>query len=338
MKKKLGKRQNKQTYTFIDLFAGIGGIRIGFERTGRAECTFSSEIDRFCQKTYFENFGETPFGDIQDFTTKPYMPDIPEHDILTGGFPCQPFSSIGRRQGFKHATEGTLFFEIQKILKNRRPSAFLLENVPGLLTHDHGRTFDIITKVLTDPHGLNYHLFDPKVLDAANYGVPQNRKRLYFVGFSKDKTNVNDWDFLWPQGNSKLVGMGQFLEKNPKDRSYSITKHLQDVYMFKKKDGKPMVINKNYNKPIKTLVSSYHHIQRLTGCFVRDGDTGLRLLSENEFKIAMGFGEYQKLYKKDFVFPVSRAQMYRQLGNSVAIPVVYEIAKSIINTLDRVKK
>ena len=169
----------KNKYTFIDLFAGIGGIRLGFESTTQCSCVFTSEWDRDAKKTYEANHGPVDAGDI----TKVNPKEIPDFDILTGGFPCQPFSSIGKREGFEHPTQGTLFFYIQKILKVKKPKAFLLENVPGLVNHQDGATLQTIRDVLRDE--LNYTA-DFMVLNSADFGVPQYRRRLYIVGFRKD--------------------------------------------------------------------------------------------------------------------------------------------------------
>jgi DNA (cytosine-5)-methyltransferase 1 len=302
------------TYKFIDLFAGIGGMRIGFESAG-AECVFSSEWDKFAQKTYEANFDEFPYGDI----TKISESDIPKFDILVGGFPCQPFSTIGKREGFKHKTQGTLFYDVARIIEHHKPKAFLLENVAGLLTHDHGNTLKTILDTLAE---LNYKV-SYKVLDASDYGVPQKRDRIYIVGFNRNR--IKDSDFEFPPPRKSKVGIGKFVETGIQDRS--ISKHLQKVYIYKLEDGRPEVITPKTDVPVKTLVSSYHKIQRLTGTFVKDGPTGLRLLSENECKAIMGF-------PKSFKVPVSRTQMYRQFGNSVAVPVVKQVAKSIVNHLD----
>lgn len=315
--------QNSKTgdsgdFTFIDLFAGIGGTRIAFERVG-GKSVFSSEWDNFCQKTYQANFGEIPYGDI----TKIEAEEIPDFDVLVAGFPCQPFSSIGKRQGFMHETQGTLFYDILRILKAKKtkaqPKAFLLENVPGLTTHDNGKTFKVIVKSLEE---LGYVVFH-KILDAVNFAVPQHRKRIYIVGFRKDIFG-KDVSFKFPKGSSKKAYINDFLEENVE--GYSISKHLQDVYLFKKDDGRPKLIDKNSRIAVKTLVSTYHKIQRLTGTFVKDGKTGVRLLTKNECKAIMGFD-------KDFAIPVSRTQMYRQLGNSVAIPAVEAVANKIAEKL-----
>ena len=307
------RHKNIDTFKFIDLFAGIGGIRLAFEQNG-ANCVFSSEWDENAKKTYEANFHEKPFGDI----TKIEPDSIPDFDILTGGFPCQPFSMIGKREGFNHKTQGTLFFHIAEILRVKSPTSFLLENVPGLLTHDNGRTFSIIMETLDD---LGYDV-KTSVLNSADFGLPQTRKRLYFVGFKKSlKTN-----FAFPKGRGKIVGIGPFIEKDAEGPS--ISKRLQESYIFKKDDGHPEIVDENSNFPVKTLCASYHKIQRITGTFVRGGKTGLRLLTEKECKAIMGF-------PMDFKIPVSRTQMYHQFGNSVAIPVVAEIAKKMISTLTR---
>lgn len=302
---------NKNNFTFIDLFAGIGGTRIGFERAG-GKCVFSSEWDKDAQKTYYENFGEIPKGDITKIETK----EIPEFDILIAGFPCQPFSMIGKREGFKHATQGTLFFEIVRILEDKKPKAFLLENVKGLTHHDKGNTFRIIKEALDS---LGYHVYS-EILDAADFGLPQIRKRIYIVGFRKDLFNEKP-NFKHPSGFSNEIFINQFLEEGITDRP--ISQHLQEKYIFKNDDGHPQIVDRNSRIKVKTLVASYHKIQRITGTFVRDGPTGLRLLTEKECKAIMGFPE-------DFKVPVSRTQMYRQFGNSVAVPVVEAVAKEMI--------
>lgn len=299
---------------FIDLFAGIGGMRIAFERNDTT-CVFSSEWDVNSQKTYTANFGEIPHGDI----TKISPSEIPNFDILVGGFPCQPFSTIGKREGFLHDTQGTLFYDVARILKEKEPSAFLLENVSGLLTHDNGNTFKIIIYTLEN---LGYQVFS-KVLDSADFGVPQVRKRIYIVGFKSNPDKL-DFHFDFPEPTNQNAFINRYLERNVK--GHSISKHLQSTYIFKKDDGKPQIVDFDSEIKVKTLVSTYHKIQRLTGTFVRDGETGLRLLTANECKAIMGF-------PSDFVVPVSRTQMYRQFGNSVAIPVVQAIAKNITLTL-----
>jgi DNA (cytosine-5)-methyltransferase 1 len=297
---------------FIDLFAGIGGTRLAFERNG-LQCVFSSEWDVFAKRTYEANFGESPKGDI----TKIPSGEIPDFEILVGGFPCQPFSSIGMRAGFEHATQGTLFFEIARILKDKAPSAFLLENVKGLIHHDGGKTLKVIEETIDS---LGYQLYSA-VLDSADFGVPQHRERIYLVGFKK---GAEKREFSFPSPSSKKATIERYLETGVTDRSISL--HLQEKYIFKKNDGRPQIVSKDTKTTVKTLVSTYHKIQRLTGTFVADGPTGLRLFTENECKAVMGF-------PKSFKTPVSRTQMFRQFGNSVAVPVVQKIAEQILFSL-----
>lgn len=300
---------------FIDLFAGIGGIRKAFEDEN-TKAVFSSEWDKFAAQTYEANFNEEPAGDI----TQIHEFEIPSHDILLAGFPCQPFSSIGKRQGFEHATQGTLFYDILRILKFHQPKTFLLENVPGLLTIQKGEAFNTIINSLKD---AGYSVFH-NVLNAQNFGLPQIRRRVIIVGFRKD---LNITHFTMPENNgSEKMPVGEILEDNPE--GYTISKHLQKNYLFKIDDGNPQIIDKNSEIQVKTLVSTYHKIQRLTGTFVSGGETGLRLLSELECKRLMGFPD-------DFIIPVSRTQMYRQFGNSVAIPMLKSVAdemKKVIYT------
>lgn len=307
-------------FTFIDLFAGVGGMRMAFESAG-GTCVFSSEWDSAAQKTYAANFGEVPHGDI----TKISADSIPNFDVLLAGFPCQPFSSIGKRAGFLHRTQGTLFYDVLRIIEAKKPRAFLLENVQGLVTHDQGRTFSTIVQSLEAAGYVIHH----RILDASDFGVPQFRKRIYIVGFPKNRKDVSPSLFDWPKPQKNKVGIGKFIESGVED--YSISTHLQNSYIYKIDDGRPQVITGNSNVQVKTLVASYHKIQRLSGTFVSDGPTGLRLLTPNECKAIMGF-------PRSFKFPVSRTQVYRQMGNSVAVPVVRAIAKRISLTLDTIPR
>jgi len=313
-KKKAPAKTPGADFRFIDLFAGIGGMRLAFESAG-GECVFSSEWDKDSQKTYAANFHEVPAGDITQIEAR----DIPDFDILLAGFPCQPFSSIGQRAGFKHETQGTLFYDVLRIIKEKRPVSFLLENVQGLVNHDKGNTFEIIQRHLK---AEGYEIFF-RILDASDFGVPQIRKRIYIVGFDS-KRFAKAPEFIWPTPKKSKVGIGKFVESGVVDRS--ISKHLQKSYIYKLDDGRPQVISSDSDFPVKTLVASYHKIQRLTGTFVADGPTGLRLLTDNECKAIMGF-------PKSFKIPVSRTQMYRQMGNSVAVPVVKLVAKQIVSAL-----
>jgi len=306
-------RKVNPKFLFADLFSGIGGFRLAMEAAG-GQCVFSSEWDRFAQETYHANFGDVPHGDI----TKIRMSEIPEFDVLTAGFPCQPFSSIGRREGFEHKTQGTLFFDIMRIVKARRPAALLLENVKGLMSHNGGDTLDTIIGALQEADYFTFY----RVLDSAYFGVPQHRERVYIVAF--DRRRIKTPTFGWPRPSRKVRPIGKYIEADV--RGYEISEHLQEVYINKADDGHPEVVDQDSDFAVKTLVASYHKIQRITGTFVADGPTGLRLLTENECKAIMGF-------PKKFKIPVSRTQMYRQMGNSVAVPVVRKIAKEIAHAL-----
>ena len=310
------KKVSEKDLTFIDLFCGIGGIRKGFEENG-CKCIFSSDIDIPSNYTYFFNYGVVPYGDITKIEAK----EIPSHNILCAGFPCQPFSHIGKREGFRHPTQGTMFYEIVRVLKEKKPLCVFLENVPGLLNHDNGRTLQTILDSLKE---LGYFV-KYTTLNAKDFGVPQNRERFYLVGFTKEKICEK---FHFPRPPMINADIGNYVETNID--GYEISEHLQKVYLFKKDDGRPMLIDKNSKGPIKTLVCSYHKIQRLTGTFVRDGKTGIRLLTCNECKAIMGFPQ-------SFIFPVSRTQMYRQLGNSVVVSVITSIAKEIVRVLKTTK-
>lgn len=302
-------KNNKSDFTFIDLFAGIGGTRLGFEAAG-GKCVFTSEWDVHSQKTYEANFGEKPDGDITKISTA----DIPDFDVLLAGFPCQPFSSIGKRAGFMHKTQGTLFYDVARILEAKRPKAFLLENVQGLVTHDQGRTLSTILEVLSE---LDYDV-QYRLVNAADFGVPQMRKRIYIVGIDRHLKGIDPTEFAFPEGDpDNHADIGDYLEGDVE--GYSISERLQKNYLHKLDDGRPKIVTKDTKGPAKTLVASYHKIQRLTGTFVKGGSTGLRLYTENECKALMGF-------PRDFKVPVSRTQMYRQFGNSVVVPVISAIA------------
>jgi len=300
------------SYKFIELFAGVGGFRLGFQQAGCLP-VFSSDWDKFSQKTYEANFGDKPSGDI----TKIQADTIPSFDILTAGFPCQPFSTLGDREGFNHPTQGTLFYDIVRILKHHKPAAFLLENVPGLINHNKGKTFNTVIDSLED---LGYSV-KYKIINSVDFGVPQKRKRVFIAGFLD-----NSLEFSWPEPTvTEPVGIGQFIEQNVE--GYEITEYYQKSYLFKKDDNRPLVVDASTTKPVNTLMALYYKIGRLTGMYVKDGPTGLRMLTANECKAIMGF-------PKEFKFPVSRTQMYKQMGNSVVVPVIAALAKNIVSTLD----
>ena len=313
-------------FTFIDLFAGIGGTRIAFSQNG-GKCVFSSEIDRFARQTYAANFGEEPAGDIAEIPSE-YIPD---HDVLVAGFPCQPFSlagvskhnALGRDHGFKHKTQGTMFFEIQRILEEKNPKAFLLENVKNIRGHDKGRTLKIILETLTDPDGLNYKV-EYKVVDAAGV-VPQHRERMYIVGF-KD----HDVEFKFPDVvplNGRVTLKQNVLEEEP-DPKYTLSKHLWSylqAYAAKHRAkgngfGFGLVDPNDEHVVTRTLSARYH--KDGAEILIDTGGETPRRLTPRECARLMGFGDEYKI-------PVSDTQAYRQFGNSVVVPVVTQIARKI---------
>lgn len=316
------RRRVKSGYRFIDLFAGIGGTRIAFENTG-CKCVFSSEWDKFSQITYHTNFKETPFGDITQIASS----SIPDHDILVAGFPCQPFSisgvskknSLSKPHGFQDLTQGTLFFEIARILRDKQPSAFLLENVKNLLHHDKGRTFAVIMQTLSSELGysVSYQLID------ARYFVPQHRERIYIVGF-------REWaPFEFPKIVDQKPKLRQILQKSVSPR-YTLTDHLwkylQDYAAKHKAQGNGFGFGlADLGGVTRTLSARYH--KDGSEILVPQRGKNPRRLTPRECARLMGFND-------DFVIPVSDTQAYRQFGNSVAVPVVSEIAKAIIKALD----
>ena len=304
------------TFKFIDLFAGIGGFRLAMQNLG-GKCVFTSEWDKDAQKTYRANFGEIPFGDITKQHVKNYIPD--NFDVLCAGFPCQAFSIAGKRGGFDD-TRGTLFFDVAEIIKKHKPKAIFLENVKGLRSHDKGKTLETILNVLRND--LGYHVFT-KIINSKDFGVPQSRERIFIVGFNKNDFN-SEINFEFPESKNENVFIANYLESNVE--GYSITEHLQKSYIYKKEDGKPHIVDKNSQTYVKTLVSTYHKIQRLTSTFVKDGQTGLRLFTKNECIAIMGF-------PPEFIVPVSRTQMYRQFGNSVAVPAIQATARKILDLI-----
>jgi len=311
----IDKMQEK--FTFIDLFAGIGGMRIAFEKSG-GRCVFSSEWNKFSQKTYEENFGEVPDGDITKIKAK----DIPNHDILVGGFPCQPFSiagvsskkSLGRKHGFEDETQGTLFFDIVRIIGEKKPRAFLLENVKNLKGHDKGNTFRVIMKKLREELGYDVHY---KIVDASSV-VPQHRERIFIVGFRKPM------DFEFPKLADKRPKLGDVLEKKV-DGKYTLTdgtwKALQRHKEMHSKKGNGFGYSMADRDSIaKTLSARYY--KDGAEILIPQGKKNPRRLTPRECARIMGFPE-------KFKIPVSDNQAYRQFGNAVVVPVVKEIAKSI---------
>lgn len=311
---------NDADYKMIDLFAGIGGTRLGFHQTGRVASVFSSEINKYSVKTYKANFNDEPKGDI----TKIDSEDIPDFDILVAGFPCQAFSQAGKKLGFED-TRGTLFFEIARILKDKRPKAFLLENVKNLTLHDHGNTFKTITDTLKS---LDYEVYY-RLFKAKDFGVPQNRERIYIVGFDK-KQVPNYQSFVFPTPPKTETKIKNILD-NTVDDKYTLSDKLWAGHKARK------IKNQNNGKGFGyTLFSGDDpYTNTLSARYYKDGSEILisqknknpRRLTPRECARLQGFPE-------DFIIPVSDTQAYQEFGNSVAVPVIHAIAEQIIKVLD----
>ncbi|NKG33558.1 DNA (cytosine-5-)-methyltransferase [Acinetobacter junii] len=348
----------KHKFTFIDLFAGIGGIRLPFQQL-KGKCVFSSEWDKFAQKTYAANFGELPSGDI----TQIRAADIPDHDILLGGFPCQAFSQAGKRQGFQD-TRGTMFFEIQRILVEKRPKAFLLENVKQLQGHDKGRTLKTILEILRGEFDqelnfevmlsnetqkalsekLNYWV-DVKVLRAADFGVPQNRERIFLVGFDKnyfgEECNFDEL-FSWPVPPKNQTRLGDILEDVSKFKKsedvYTISDRLWEGHQRRKEEHG--IKGNGFGYTLYTGDSPYSNT--LSARYYKDGSEILisqaehgknpRKLTPRECARLQGFPE-------DYIVDaVSHGQIYKQFGNSVCVKVIEAVAEQMVNCLDKAER
>ena len=315
----------KENFTFIDLFAGIGGLRQAFESSG-GKCLFSSEWNKFSQQTYEANFGDVPQGDITQIDEK----EIPDNDILVGGFPCQPFSiagvsaknHLGREHGFKDKTQGTLFFDVCRIIKEKQPSAFLLENVKNLKSHDKGNTFKVIINALEKE--LNYDIHY-KVIDAGKV-VPQHRERIFIAGFREPL------DFKFPELVDKRPVLGDVLEDSV-DEKYTLKdgtwNALQRHKAKHKAKGNGFGFNLADKKGIaKTLSARYY--KDGAEILIDQGKKNPRRLTPRECARIMGFPE-------KFKIPVSDNQAYRQFGNAVVVPVVKEIAKAMVKCMAKGK-
>ena len=298
-------------FKFIDLFAGVGGIRIPFEEIG-GDCVFYSEWDKFSQQTYEANFGEIPHGDITEIDAK----DIPKHDLLVGGFPCQAFSQAGLKKGFKD-TRGTMFFEIARILDHHKPKAILLENVKGLRGHDKGNTFKTIISILNE---LGYQTLESTVLNAKHFGLPQNRERIFIVGYKK---HVN---FQFPQPPMIDTRLGDILDKKIPDK-YTISDRLWEGAQRRKEKYKEKGYGFGYslfNKESKyTSTISARYYKDGAEIWVDQGKKNPRKLTPNEARKLQGFPE-------GFIIPVSDGQAYKQFGNAVPVPVIRAIAERMV--------
>lgn len=323
-------------FTFIDLFAGIGGFRMAMQNLG-GRCVFSSEWDEQAQKTYLLNYGEVPFGDITKETTKSFIPD--NFDILCAGFPCQAFSLAGKRLGFDE-TRGTLFFDVAEILKRKRPKAFFLENVKGLLIHDKGKTIQTILKVLRED--LDYYVPDPQIVNAMNFGVPQHRERVYIVGFRKD---LNVSEFTYPIPTNKTKTFGDIKEEETVSAKYYLSTQYQKTLIEHKKrheskgngfgyevipdDGVANAIvvggmGRERNLVIDTRLTDFTPVTRIKGEINKEG---LRRMTPREWARLQGFPD-------DFIIGVADASAYKQFGNSVAVPAIQATANEIIKRID----
>lgn len=299
------------SFKFIDLFAGIGGIRLGFEHVG-GECVFSSEWDVPAQKTYEANFGEKPVGDITEIDATA----IPDHDILLGGFPCQAFSIIGKMNGFDD-TRGTLFFNVANIIKEKKPKAFMLENVKQLKTHDKGNTFKIIVKTLEDLGYTVHHT----VLNALDFGVPQKRERTFIVGFLDETT-----DFNFPVGD-KSYNLLDILESDDEvDSNFFVSEEIRNnrIKGLKKEPPYPSIWHQNISNNVSPLPYS---------CALRAGASynyllinGKRRPTSRELLRLQGFPD-------SFKIVVPYTQLRKQAGNSVAVPVIKEVATAMIKAM-----
>jgi len=303
-------------YKTIDLFAGIGGIRLGFETYG-CQNVFSSEWDSSAQSMYQENFGEKPFGDINDIEPK----DIPNHDILLAGFPCQPFSIAGKGLGFED-TRGTLFFNIEAIIKEKQPQAFLLENVKRLTTHDNGNTFRVITNNLKKLGYTVYH----KVFNSLDFGVPQKRERIYIVGF---KENIH---FSFPKPLGYYRPLSEILENDDDiPQSYFVSERLKEKRFaaLKTVPPKPSIWHENIGGNISPL--PYSCALRAGGSYNYLLVNGERRLTSREMLRLQGFPD-------SFKINVPYSQARKIAGNSVTVPVIKAIAGEVIKTLNNKQK
>ncbi len=318
------------TFTFIDLFAGMGGFRLAMQAQG-GKCVFSSEWNEYAKRTYFANFGEVPFGDITKESTKQYIPQ--QFDILCAGFPCQPFSiagvskkkSLGRETGFKDKTQGTLFFDVADIISRHRPKAFYLENVKNLTSHDKGNTFRIICETLEE---LNYSIHY-QVMDGQTY-VPQHRERIMIVGFDRERY-YGEEIFHFPVQNKGTRTIQEILDKNP-DPKYTLSDKLWAYLQSYAEKHRAKGNGFGYG-----LVDLNGIARTLSARYYKDGSEILipqgegknpRKLSPRECARLMGYPDEYRLDQ------VSDVQAYRQCGNSVIVPLITAVSEQIINTLN----
>lgn len=310
-----GQQSAWSTFRFIDLFAGIGGIRLGFESVG-GTCVFSSEFDEDACKTYEANFGEHPYGDI----TKIDASSIPDFDILLGGFPCQAFSIIGKKEGFANETCGTLFFDIERILSEKRPPAFMLENVRNLTAHDGGNTFRVILEHLT---ALGYHVHY-KVLNAMDYGVPQKRERIIIVGFLE---NI-EFSFPRPVPVEERKTLSDILESEV-DRKYYVRDVIRESRISRLNDKqypRPYISHENMAGSVTPHPYSSALRAGASANYILVNDE--RRPTEREMLRIQGFPD-------TFRIVVPYGKLRKQCGNSVAVPMIRAVATEMLNALHK---
>jgi len=302
------------SFHFIDLFAGIGGIRLGFESVG-GKCVFSSEWDEQAVKTYSANFGEAPAGDITQINAD----DIPKFDILLAGFPCQPFSIIGDKEGFNHETQGTLFFDIERILSEKMPPAFMLENVRNLTAHDNGNTFRVIVKRLK-ALGYNVHT---KVLNALDFGVPQKRERIIICGF----LDSVDFHFPRPVPFYERQSLADILEDETQlDKKLWVRENIRNsrIERMKIEIERPYITHEN----VAGSVTPHHY-----SCALRAGASANYILINNERRPSERELLRLQGFPESFKIVVPYSSIKKQTGNSVAVPVIKAVATEMVKAL-----
>jgi DNA (cytosine-5)-methyltransferase 1 len=310
---------------FIDLFCGIGGFRLAFESVG-AKCVFSADIDKYACSTYQANFGDYPLCDVSKIEAN----EIPDFDILCAGFPCQPFSIAGERKGFCD-TRGTLFFDIERIIEVKQPKAFILENVKGLTSHDKGKTLKVILDTLETK--LDYKVFY-KVLNSKDYGVPQNRERIYIIGF-KDKRV----EFEFPQKADKIVELGDILEENPIDAEiseiakFNIIHNLKEHKKYNEIKDNPLLLAYEIRKSRATF--RYDNLSPTLTAKMGTGGNNVPVLVNQMRKLTINECLKIQGFPDSFRIEPNKAQSYKQIGNSVSLPVLVGLAKDIVIKLKK---
>jgi DNA (cytosine-5)-methyltransferase 1 len=329
-----GPKKGEEKFTFIDLFAGIGGFRMAMQAQG-GKCVFSSEYDKYAQQTYRANYGETPFGDITKQEVRKFIPE--KFDVLCGGFPCQPFSiagvskkiSLGKKHGFDDEKQGNLFFHVADIIATHRPKAFFLENVKNLVSHDKGNTFKVIKDTLED---LGYS-FDKRVLDGKHF-VPQHRERTIMVGFDKKVFGKNvkfDFDKVkMPEANYKIKGILEEAVDPKYTLSDKLWNYLQEYAKKHKANGNGFGFGLvDLNGISRTMSARYY--KDGAEILIPQKNKNPRRLIPKECALLQG-------YPPNFKTPVSDNQAYKQFGNSVVMPMIRAVGKEIIQTLHNYKK